>query len=249
MTRILILGGTSEASALANAVAEGGIDAVFSYAGRTLHPKVQPLPTRVGGFGGASGLAAYLRAEEISGVVDATHPFAVQMSANAVAGCAEAGVPLVAFERPKWVAGDGDDWVHVPDIEAAVRALPTTRSRVFLAIGRQHLTLFADAPQHFYLLRLVDPWPGDLPLPDASAVIGRGPFTGAADQVLMLSHGITHVVAKNSGAQSAAGKLEAARALGLPVIMVDRPAVPDRELRHDVAGVMQWIAHSARRGV
>ncbi|MGB3316981.1 MAG: cobalt-precorrin-6A reductase, partial [Albidovulum sp.] len=174
MTRVLLLGGTTEASQLARHFAAKGVDAVFSYAGRTDAPVEQPLPTRIGGFGGVDGLATYLRAESITHVVDATHPFAATMSRNAVSACIDTDTPLCAFERTPWEAGAGDDWTHVPDLAAAVAALPEEPSCIFLAIGRQNLTAFAAKPWHHYVLRLVDAPQGKLPLPDAEAVIARG---------------------------------------------------------------------------
>lgn len=251
MTRLLLLGGTTEASRLAAALAGAQIPALFSYAGRTETPLAQPLPMRVGGFGGVTGLTAFLRAEAITHVIDATHPFAAQMSRNAIAACAEAGVPLCAFERAPWAAQPGDRWTHVPDIAAAVAALPEARARVFLAIGKQHLDAFAARPQHHYLLRLVDPPQAPLPLPRAEAVIARGPFDAAGDEALMRAHAITHVVAKNAGGAGAAAKLTAARTLGLPVILIDRPALPAREIRDSIAAVLDWLgAHGVTpRGV
>ncbi|UWQ27673.1 cobalt-precorrin-6A reductase [Leisingera sp. M523] len=245
MTRILLLGGTTEASQLAKTLAETGADAVFSYAGRTANPVSQPLPTRVGGFGGADGLAAYLKREAISYVVDATHPFAAQMSTNAVHACEAAGVSLCAFERPAWQAGEGDTWVHAGTIDEAVNALPDTAARVFLAIGKQNLTQFAVKPQHHYLLRLVDAPEANLPLPHTTVEIARGPFDAAGDTALMQRHGITHVVAKNAGGAGAAAKLTAARNLGLPVIMIGRPQVPKRPILGSVAEVMAWLSHPA----
>ena len=238
--RVLLLGGTTEASQLACALSATHVDAIFSYAGRTESPVVQPLPTRVGGFGGVTGLQAWLQAQRITHVVDATHPFAAQMSANAVQACAAAGVPLLAFERPAWVAQAGDQWDCVADIESAVAALPKTPARVFLAIGRQNLLPFAPCGQHHYLLRLVDAAP-NLPLTNAQVVIARGPFTVEGDRVLLQQHGITLVVAKNSGGSGAAAKLEAARALGLPVIMISRPQVPERRTAAAVVQVMEWL--------
>ena len=150
--RVLLLGGTTEASQLARALAEAEVDAIFSYAGRTAAPVAQPLPTRVGGFGGVAGLQEWLQAQRITQVVDATHPFAAQMSRNAVQACAAAGVPLLAFERPAWQPQAGDQWQCVADIADAVAALPSTPARVFLAIGRQNLLPFAPsapcAPHH-----------------------------------------------------------------------------------------------------
>ncbi|MCV2879800.1 cobalt-precorrin-6A reductase [Sedimentimonas flavescens] len=252
MTRILLLGGTTEASRMARALAEAGLPAVFSYAGRTEAPVAQPIPTRVGGFGGPEGLAEYIRAEAITHVIDATHPFAAQMSRNAITACAVSHTPLLALERPAWVAQPGDSWTHVPDIAGAVAALPDTPARVFLAIGKQNLTAFAAKPQHHYLLRLVDPPEGALPLPDAQAVIARGPFSPEGDEALLRAHAITHLVAKNAGGAGAEAKLIAARALHLPVILIDRPALPPRETVASVDKALAWIAHHrppAERGV
>lgn len=234
---------------MAKALADAGADAVFSYAGRTKSPVRQPLPTRVGGFGGADGLAGYLRAAAITHVVDATHPFAVQMSRNAVAACEKAGVALCAFERAPWQAGSGDDWTAAPDIAGAVAALPDAPARVFLAIGRQHLDDFAAKPQHRYLLRLVDAPDGPLSLPNTDVVVARGPFTAAGDRALLQEHRIELIVAKNAGGEGARAKLEAARDLGVPVIMIDRPAVPARPVLRSVDAVMNWLGHSARLGV
>ncbi|WP_071674148.1 cobalt-precorrin-6A reductase [Nioella nitratireducens] len=249
MTRVLLLGGTTEATALARLLAEARVDAIFSYAGRTDKPMAQPLPMRVGGFGGVAGLVAYLRAEKISHVVDATHPFAAQMSTNAVAACAEAGVPLVGLERPGWHAEEGDAWTHVADMGGAVAALPSEGARVFLAIGKQHVSDFAVKPGNFYLLRLVDPPKAALPLPNAEAVIARGPFDLASDRQLLERHAITHIVAKNGGGAGARAKLDAARALGLPVVLVDRPHVPPRRVLTSADAVMAWLDHSADLGV
>jgi precorrin-6A/cobalt-precorrin-6A reductase len=249
MTRILLLGGTTEATTLARLLAEAGMDAIFSYAGRTDKPMAQPLPMRVGGFGGVAGLVAYLRAERITHVVDATHPFAAQMSSNAVHACAEADVPLVGLERPGWRAGKGDRWTPVADIGGAVAALPDGGARVFLAIGKQHVAEFAAKPGNFYLLRLVDPPKDPLPLPDAEAVIARGPFDVAGDRALMERHRITHIVAKNGGGAGARAKLDAARVLGLPVILIDRPAVPPRRILTGAGAVMGWLHHEADLGV
>jgi precorrin-6A/cobalt-precorrin-6A reductase len=240
MPRILLLGGTHEAGQMAAALAKAGLEAVYSYAGRTAAPVAAPLPTRIGGFGGVAGLAAWLRDNGISHFIDATHPFAARISRNAVAACAEAGVPLIALERPAWVAQDGDRWTCVADIAGAVAALPAVPAIVFLAIGRQNLDPFRARPEHRYVLRLVDP-PETLPLPGARVVVDRGPFTEAGDIALMHDHGVQLVVAKNAGGSGASAKLGAARALGLPVIMIDRPAAPDRRAVGTVAEVMDWL--------
>ena len=245
--RTLVLGGTTEASALARRLAAAGADAVFSYAGRTEAPVAQPLPMRVGGFGGVAGLVAYLQDENIGAVVDATHPFAAQMSRNAIAACALAGVPLLGLERPAWVAGDGDRWSHVSSIEAAVQALPDAPARVFLAIGKQNLTGFAAKPHH-YLLRLVDA-PEAPPLPDCTVILARGPFDAESDKALLIRHNIRHIVAKNAGGAGAEAKLVAARALGLPVILIDRPCLTARAVVGSMAEVLAWLGHPADLGV
>ena len=240
---------------MAQALAQAGVDGIFSYAGRTSVPIAQPLPTRVGGFGGVAGLQAYLQAERITHVVDATHPFAAQMSHNAVQACAAVAVPLLALERPAWQAQSGDVWQHVPDIAAAVQALPAAPARVFLAIGRQHLAPFLACTQHWYLLRLVDPVL-DLPAERGLVVLDRGPFTLEGDRALLQAHGITHVVSKNSGGAGAQAKLTVARERGLPVILIDRPPVPARQTVGTINDVFRWLGcagsykiHSAERGV
>src|SRR5690606_10797848 len=153
--RVLLLGGTTEAAAMARALAGAGVEALYSYAGRTSSPRPQPLPLRIGGFGGADGLAALLREGGFTHVIDATHPFAATVSRNAVAACAATGVPLLALERPAWAQAAGDDWTLVPDLAAAAAALPEAPANVFLAIGRQNLDIFAALP-HRWLLRFVD---------------------------------------------------------------------------------------------
>lgn len=249
MTHILILGGTTEASALARALAEEGIAATLSYAGRTDRPAAQPVPVRVGGFGGTTGLADYMKAEGISHLVDATHPFAAQMSANAAAAAAEAGVPLLALTRAPWVAQAGDRWSHVADIAGAVEALAGPARRVMLALGRMHVDAFVARPQHHYLLRFVDA-PAEPPaLPRHSLIVDRGPFTAAGDEALMRDNAIDLIVAKNAGGTGAEAKLIAARNLGLPVLMIDRPALPPRQEVERVGQVLRWIAHPADLGV
>jgi len=246
---VLLLGGTTEASAAAKTLAGAGIRAVFSYAGRTNTPVTQPLPTRVGGFGGVDGLVAFLKAEKISHVIDATHPFAAGMSVNASDACAEVGIPLVRFERAPWQPEAGDNWTQVPRLEDIPAALPDTPARVFLAIGKQQISLFTAKPQHHYLHRLVDVPDAPLPLPNTSFVLDRGPFNVANDTALMRSHKITHIVAKNSGGTGARAKLDAARSLDLPVIMANRPALPAARNVSTTAEVMTWLDHNADRGV
>jgi len=251
--RLLILGGTADASRLAAAIAaEPRIDAVLSFAGRTDNPRPPPIPWRVGGFGGVQGLIAYLRAERIDRVVDATHPFAAQMSRHAVEACDVAGVPLLAMERAPWRAGEGDHWIEVDDLPAAALVLGAEPRRVFLGIGRQNLDVFAAHPKHAYLVRLVDPPRAALPLPKADVIVARGPFDRAIDRAMLEAHRIEIVVAKNAGGDAAVAKIEAARDLGLPVVMVRRPAVPARRTAATVDDVMTWLGHDealSERGV
>ena len=247
---LLILGGTTEATALGQAVADAGVRGTVSLAGRVERPRRQPLPQRVGGFGGVAGLSAYLRDNAVSHLVDATHPFAARMSRNAVLACAAEGVPLMALTRAPWRAQPGDHWTHVPDIDGAVRALDRAALRVMLAVGRMHLDAFAPNPQHFYLLRLVDPPASPPPFPDHHVLVSRGPFTTPDDTALMQQHRIDLVVSKNAGGTGAYAKIAAARALHRPVIMIDRPAIPERAEAYAVADVMAWLGHAgADRGV
>lgn len=241
---LLVLGGTTEASKLARALADRGVQAMFSYAGRVDSPRPQPIPHRVGGFGGVEGLAAYLSDHSITHVIDATHPFAAQMSNNAVVACEEAGVDLCALERGPWRNKPGDSWKNVTDMAGALAALPDSPRRIFLAIGRQHVAEFAAKPQHHYLLRLVDAPEGDLPVPNASVVLARGPFDLAGDRALLQEHKIDLIVAKNSGGVGARAKLDAARELGIPVILIDRPHIPTRPIMRTVTDVMDWLDHA-----
>ena len=241
MIKILILGGTSEASAPASAVAKRGLPAIFSYAGRVATPKPQPLPTRIGGFGGVSGLAAFVARERITHIVDATHPFAAQMSTNVLAAAAQCGVKATALTRPAWRPVNGDQWQSVASINEAVSALAGPPQRVLLAIGRMHLAAFTAQPQHHYVLRLVDRPTSPLPLADVSTVIDRGPFTLEGDLALLETQRIQRIVCKNAGGEGAASKLTAARTLGLPIVMIERPALPPRHEVHRIDDVFSWL--------
>ncbi|MDN5001166.1 cobalt-precorrin-6A reductase [Bradyrhizobium sp. GCM10027634] len=242
MMRALILGGIADASLLATEIARAGIDAVYSYGGRTRAPADQPLPTRIGGFGGVSGLADTIRREDITHVIDATHPFAAEMSRNAIAACAETGTPLIALERAPWTKAPGDNWIEVADVSAAAAALPEAPTNVFLAIGRQHIAPFASKAQHAYTLRFVDPPEAPLPFA-ADVIVSRGPFTLDGELEMMRVRGIARIVARNSGGDGARAKIDAARTLGLPVIMIARPKLPERPRVESVAEVMQWLGH------
>ena len=254
MARILILGGTAEARQLGGRLAgRAGLDITLSLAGRTATPAAQPVPVRVGGFGGADGLANYLVSERIDALIDATHPYATMISANAVEAARRGGVPLVALRRPPWIKVAGDRWIEVSDVDEAVHALGHTPRRVFVALGRNELAPFGNAPQHYYLIRSVDPVDPPLRLPQAGYVTGRGPFGEADDRALMTEHRIDVVVAKNSGGPATYGKIAAARALGIDVIMLRRPAAPACASVATIEDAIAWLDHAltsaAARGV
>ena len=240
--RILILGGTSEAMALARALsARPEIDAVMSLAGRTGHPVLPPIAHRIGGFGGVEGLVAYLEDHAVAAMIDATHPFAAQMTRNAAHACETLGVPRLVFTRPAWQAGDGDHWINVADTEAAVDALGEAPRNVFLTVGRLSLPAFRRAPQHHYLMRSIDaPDLADRP-PKIDLILARGPFDSAAESDLMKAHRVDVIVTKNSGGSATDAKLTAARDLGLPVIMIDRPIMPESRTVYDLDDVMAFI--------
>lgn len=243
--KILILGGTTEARELAAALApRPELAVVLSLAGRTTSPVEQPVPVRSGGFGGAEGLARCLRDEGFDLLVDATHPFAARISANATAAAAEAGVRLIRLVRPPWQPGPGDRWIAVADTEAAVAALGAAPRRVFLALGRQEIAPFAAAPQHRYVVRSIEPV-GEAAFPGAAFILGRGPFDVAEERALLEVHAIEVVVAKNSGGAASAAKLAAARALALPVVMIARPAPEPGGAVADVAAAVAAIGEAA----
>ncbi len=228
-------------------------DITLSLAGRTMSPAAMPVPVRSGGFGGAEGLADYLLRERIDALIDATHPYANVISANAAAAARKTRVPFLALRRTPWLKIAGDRWTEVADVRAAVEALGKVPRRVFVALGRNEIAPFVDAPQHSYLIRSVDPVAPPLPLPHVSYVTGRGPFSEADDKTLLTAHRIEIVVAKNSGGSATYGKIAAARALGLDVIMLRRPALPDAPAVETVEQAAAWLDHAltsaAARGV
>ncbi len=245
--RVLILGGTTEASALAKIIAKDKrFEPTLSLAGRTASPAASPIPCRIGGFGGWEGLTAWLKTEAIGALVDATHPFAARISANAVKAAAAAGIELLSLSRPAWKRESGDRWIEVPSPEAAAEALGVAPRTVFLATGRLELPAFASAPQHAYIARVID-HPGDAPLPPRIAFIyGRGPFYTAAELRLFAERQVEIVVSKNSGGAATYGKIEAARQLGLPVVMIERPEKPAGHSVTNAAEAMRWLESQLR---
>jgi precorrin-6A/cobalt-precorrin-6A reductase len=252
--RVLILGGTMEARQLAERLARRADLAVtLSLAGRTTAPASQPVPVRVGGFGGAQGLAGYLCDQKIAVLIDATHPYAAAISTSAAIAAPRACVALLALRRPGWTPMTGDRWIEVVDMAGAVRALGEIPRRAFLALGRKEIAPFEDAPQHRYLIRSVEPVMPPLKVPQAIYITGRGPFAEADERALLKRHRIDVVVAKNSGGPASYGKIGAARALGLPVIMLRRPPLPAVEAVETVDDAVGWLDHvstfAAARGV
>lgn len=237
---ILILGGTTEASALARLLAaRPEIPALLSLAGRTRQPATPPIAHRIGGFGGIEGLTRFLAEHGVAAVVDATHPFADQISVHALAACRENDTPLLALRRPPWQAVAGDRWTEVADAAEAARALGSTPRRVFLTVGRLELDAFLDAPQHDYLVRTVDP-PDRLP-PRARLILARGPFAEDDERRLLVEARIEVVATKNSGGSATYGKIAAARALGLPVVLMRRPEAPEVPAVETAEAAMAWI--------
>jgi len=247
--RVLILGGTTEASALARLLAgDLRFEATLSLAGRTSKPKPQPIATRLGGFGGVDGLAGFVSECGIEAVIDATHPYADQISANAVAACKRTGVPLASLVRAAWTPRQGDAWQGVPTTEAAAEALGPTSRRVFLSLGRQELHLFVAAPQHHYLARLIEPPQQTSLPPDLVLLQQRGPFDHAAELRLFKDEKIDVIISKNSGGSATYPKIEAARELRLPVIMIARPDKPAGHVVTSPEDAVAWLAHAPAHG-
>ena len=225
MSTVLILGGTAEARRLAAALHADGIPVVSSLAGRVSRPALPAGQVRTGGFGGAEGLADYLRASRMRMVIDATHPFAARISANAAAASRLTGLPLVRLQRPGWRDHpDASRWSWVPDA-AAARAAADTSRRPFLTTGRQSLPDFLPWSDRAVLARVVDP--PEQPLPEPwTLLLARGPYELGAEQSLMVSHGVDALLTKDSGGELTAAELDAAAALGVPVVVIERPPSP-----------------------
>lgn len=205
------------------------------------------MPVRIGGFGGVEGLAAWLRAEAVDAMIDATHPFAARMSEHAVRAAAATGTPLLRIERPAWVPVPGDDWRVVAGMGEAAAALGATPRRVLLTVGQQELAPFRAAPWHRYVIRSIDPPAPEALPPNAEVILEAGPFTEAGERALMRARGIGVLVTKNAGGGATGAKLAAARSLGLPVVMVARPVLPAAERVTDAAAAAAWVV--SRPGV
>jgi len=256
---ILILGGTGEARALAAALVADGREVLSSLAGRVQRPRLPEGPVRIGGFGGATGLAEFLRAEKITAVVDATHPFAATITANAAIATSETGTPRLVLRRPAWAqdpswlaarehrseerARSGSSWLSVPDIASAALAVQEWPGRsVFLTTGRRDLAAFANDERHDFLVRTVDPPEGSVP-PQLTLILDRGPYTVDGELALFRKHRIGLLVTKNSGGSMTMAKLAAAQVANIPVIMVQRPPLPaGSDVVDTVEAALDWLA-------
>lgn len=239
---VLILGGTAEGRRLADALmATHGqyLRVVSSLAGATKDPRMPAGEVRVGGFGGADGLAGYLETERIDLVVDATHPFAATISTHAIEASARTDIPLIAVVRPAWTPVSGDRWISVPDIKAAAREVSARSDVTLLTTGVKELAAFAGVTGVKLIVRLMAYGEPEIPLPDAQVIVGKPPYTLADEIVLYRELGIDTLVSKNAGGDATRAKLDAARELGIPVIMIERPKLPPRD---EVASVDAALA-------
>lgn len=223
---VLILGGTTEGRRLAETLYADGVRVTSSLAGRVASPKLPPGEVRVGGFGGADGMADWLREHQVDAVIDATHPFAGTISFHAARAAATSHVPLLALRRPGWSPVDGDDWHEVGSLEEAARAVPGLGRRAFLTTGRMGLGAFAGVADVWFLVRSVDAPEPPCP-PRMEVLLDRGPFTLDGEREVLRVYGIDVLVTKDSGGAATAPKLTAAREAGLPVVIVRRPPAPD----------------------
>ncbi|MEG4589742.1 cobalt-precorrin-6A reductase [Microcoleus sp. MOSTC5] len=241
--RLLILGGTGDAAELAARASQiAEIEVVSSLAGRTQQPFTPKTGTvRIGGFGGAAGLAEFLLDRPIDLLIDATHPFAAQISANAAVAAAECNVPYLMLVRPAWEMVEGDRWIEVASHSEAAKALLGQSERVFLTIGRQELAAFAGLDAIWFLMRAIDPPALNTPVPNGKLLLARGPFTLEDERELLLEYQIDTIVSKNSGGGATYAKIAAARELGISVVMVQRPQIRDVEQVDNVEGAIAWL--------
>lgn len=245
--KILLLGGTTGAREIAEVLSAcPQSETIASLAGVTTDRIPYPLPTRIGGFGGEDGLHHYLLENRIDLVVDATHPYAAQMSTNAYKATRRAGVPLIALNRPEWIAEPGDNWTHVRDFDAVVNRLKRLGARkVFLPLGRKEVARFEAAPRHNYLIRAIERTDQPLNLPNATYYRARPPFDKAGEIELMRRFGIELMIVKNSGGSATYAKILAARELGIPVWVIKRPHWPGTLHYKTVAETLAAIVETA----
>ncbi|MBE9007512.1 cobalt-precorrin-6A reductase [Fortiea sp. LEGE XX443] len=240
--RVLILGGTGEAAELGAKVATmNGIEAIASLAGRTREPSVPSGNVRIGGFGGVAGLVEYLRQMKIDLLIDATHPFANQISFNAAAAAQEVEIPRLMLIRPPWEKVKGDRWIEVDSNIIAASVLENQAQRVFLTVGRQELAAFARLKDIWFLMRMIDPPGQDALVPPGVILCDRGPFALDNERTILIQQNIDTIVSKNSGGDATYAKIIAARELGVQVVMVNRPAVPAGEQVAEVDTAVAWL--------
>lgn len=247
--RLLILGGTGDAIELAARAAElANVEVIASLAGRTHQPVVSSETTRIGGFGGVLGLVNYIKEQHIDVLVDATHPFAAQISFNAAAAAAAVSIPHLMWIRPAWkpvVNNDScvlqDTWIEVESNKAAAAVLPGIAQRIFLTIGRQELTVFADLQDLWFLMRMIDPPIANMPIPPGKLLLERAPFSLDQERSLLQRYEIGAIVSKNSGGDATYAKIIAARELRIPVVMVKRPPTPMSEQVETLESALAWI--------
>ncbi|MBH8551490.1 cobalt-precorrin-6A reductase [Nostocaceae cyanobacterium CENA357] len=240
--RVLILGGVKDAADLAAKVATiPKIEAIASLAGRTREPSFPVGNVRIGGFGGVAGLVNYLRQMRIDLLIDATHPFANQISWNAAAAAKEVGMPHLMLVRPPWQKVSGDRWIEVENTATAAATLENQAQRVFLTVGRQELAAFAYLKKIWFLMRMIDPPNSDAVIPPGMILCDKGPFALDNERKILTHHNIDTIVSKNSGGDATYAKIIAARELGLQVVMVNRPATPPTEQVTDVEGALAWL--------
>ena len=238
---VLLLAGTGEAKRIAWGLADTRVKVVASFAGATRNPDPLPLPTRIGGFGGEDGFRDYIAAQGITAVLDATHPFADQITDRTARICAELKMPYAQILRPPWTAQDGDDWREIEVPEDAAQHI-SDDAHVFLATGRQTLARYANLEGRRVLARVIDPPTEPFPFEGGEFVIGRPPFSQDREEALFKALHVTHLVVKNAGGQGGRAKLDAARVLGLPVLMLKRPSMPNAVQIETVQDALLWVS-------
>lgn len=250
--KLLILGGTGDASALIKkATSIAGLNITLSLAGRTETARNSSqtnssIQTRIGGFGGIEGLIDYLQQNSIDLIIDATHPFAAQISHHGATAARTYGIPYLIIDRPQWEKKIGDNWLEVETIAAAAKILPNVAKRVFLTIGRQELATFAHLQDIWFLMRAIDsPEP---PIPRGEIILDRAPFALEKERKLLLKYKIEAIVSKNSGGDATYSKVFAARELGIPLIMIKRPSLPPADRVSSVEEALAWLDRNINLG-
>jgi len=244
MKKILILGGTGDAVKLAAKLATiSEIEVISSLAGRTKKPAALVGQVRIGGFGGAEGLANYLQQNSIDILIDATHPCAGQITHNGAIASHIANIPHLMLVRPQWERVTGDEWIEVESVEAASKAIPKSVNRIFITSGRQQLEPFLQRsqvyPETWYLMRSIDP--PEIELPNSKMLLDRGPFSLDQERKLLRDYQIQAIVSKNSGGDATYAKIIAARELGIPIVMVQRPARAEGEKVTSIEEAIAWL--------